>query len=79
MQTLVEHQGKTLDQIEDHMDNTVDDIEKGVKHTDEAIKTAKRTRTVSIMLNFQVDDNNIYIFENDKYVITTLIVYMCNM
>ncbi|KAG2222964.1 hypothetical protein INT45_012942 [Circinella minor] len=45
MQTLVEHQGKTLDQIEDHMDNTVDDIEKGVKHTDEAIKTAKRTRT----------------------------------
>ena len=75
MQTLVEHQGKTLDQIEDHMDDTVADIEKGVKHTDEAIKTAKRTRTVSIVLNIQADDSNIYMFENNKYVITTLTLY----
>ncbi|KAI9245096.1 t-SNARE [Phascolomyces articulosus] len=44
MQTLVEYQGQTLDQIEDYTNGAVDDIEKGVKHTDEAIKIAKRTR-----------------------------------
>ena len=58
MQTLVEHQGQKLDQIEDHVDNAVDDIEKGVKHTDEAIKLAKRTRAVSNFDNRKCQVNN---------------------
>ncbi|KAI8142413.1 t-SNARE [Fennellomyces sp. T-0311] len=44
MQTIVEHQGQTLNQIEDHTASAVDDLEKGVKHVDDAIKIAKRTR-----------------------------------
>ncbi|KAJ8657733.1 hypothetical protein O0I10_006548 [Lichtheimia ornata] len=44
MQTLVEHQGNTLTEIEDHAETAAGDIEKGVHHVDDAIKIAKRTR-----------------------------------
>ncbi|KAI9492824.1 t-SNARE [Zychaea mexicana] len=44
MQTIIEQQGQTLDRIEDHTTTAADDIEKGVKHVDQAIKIAKRTR-----------------------------------
>lgn len=47
MQTLVEHQGNTLTEIEDHAETAAGDIEKGVHHVDDAIKIAKRTRAVS--------------------------------
>ena len=52
MQTIVEHQGKTLDQIEDHTTSAVEDLEKGVKHVDSAIKIAKRTRAVRMAKQF---------------------------
>ncbi|KAI9271395.1 t-SNARE [Sporodiniella umbellata] len=44
MQMMVEDQGKTLDQVEDHAVNTSGDLEQGVKHIDKAIILAKSTR-----------------------------------
>ncbi|KAI8377801.1 t-SNARE [Radiomyces spectabilis] len=44
MQTLVEHQGETLDTIEKHAETVVEDLEKGVEHVDKAIQSAKSTR-----------------------------------
>ncbi|CAO3672300.1 unnamed protein product [Rhizopus stolonifer] len=44
MQMMVEDQGKTLDQVEEHAINTSGDIEQGVNHISKAIVLARSTR-----------------------------------
>lgn len=47
MQMMVEDQGKTLDQVEEHAINTSGDIEQGVNHISKAIVLARSTRAVN--------------------------------
>jgi t-SNARE complex subunit (syntaxin) len=47
MQTMVDLQQETLDNIEKSTENAVYDLEQGNKHVSVAVKTAKITRRVS--------------------------------
>jgi syntaxin 1B/2/3 len=47
MQMLVEQQGETIDQIEEHAETTAVQMEEGNKFVSRAIKSARATRHVS--------------------------------
>ncbi|KAG1471236.1 hypothetical protein G6F56_002245 [Rhizopus delemar] len=51
MQMMVEDQGKTLDQVEEHAINTSGDIEQGVNHISKAIVLARSTRALLLFLS----------------------------
>jgi syntaxin 1B/2/3 len=47
MQMLVEQQGETIDQIEEHAETTAVQMEEGTKFVTRAIASARATRHVS--------------------------------
>jgi syntaxin 1B/2/3 len=52
MQMMVEQQGETLDQVEEHAQNAQGDLEQGVKQVSRAIVLARSTRAVSFLYLF---------------------------
>lgn len=50
MQMMVEQQGETINQVEQHADTTAVELQQGNTYLTKAIATAKSTRAVSFLL-----------------------------